>query len=399
MAEVMMRRLLKIVMSLMLLALSLASLTPTASDACSWDYIIWAKSKKSDTPLFRFVEGEKTGYIDQTGKIVIPAQFKGFGNRGGDFFAGLAFVYTKDGSKVIDPQGNAFSLSGISSFGEFSEGLAQARLKDGDVGVVINRKGEIAFVNLFDSIGDFSEGLAPVTIDNKIGYIDTSGKVVVEPRFIKGWGFSDGVARVIESGPCKYFDDTPCLGISVIPYSSNRSSAEVQASPECQYSFIDKQGKLLTEKKFADAKDFSEGLAPVKEGDKWGYMDKSGNFVIPPQFGIAWSFSEGLARVRVNGLFGYIDSAGAYVISPTYKSAGDFSEGFAVVVDKNQKYWFIDKTGKQAFTESYDAASDFVLGLAHIRVGKEYESSTWAYIDHTGKVVFTYGRKQQVKAK
>jgi len=34
---------------------------------CSWDYPVWPKSKKSDTPLFRFVVNERygAGYIDQ----------------------------------------------------------------------------------------------------------------------------------------------------------------------------------------------------------------------------------------------------------------------------------------------------------------------------------------------
>jgi hypothetical protein len=34
--------------------------------ACSWDYPGWPKSKKSDTPLFRFVINERygAGYID-----------------------------------------------------------------------------------------------------------------------------------------------------------------------------------------------------------------------------------------------------------------------------------------------------------------------------------------------
>jgi len=44
---------------------------------CSWDYPVWPKSKKSDTPLFRFVVNEKygAGYIDRQGKIVIRPQY------------------------------------------------------------------------------------------------------------------------------------------------------------------------------------------------------------------------------------------------------------------------------------------------------------------------------------
>ncbi|HAA27993.1 MAG TPA: hypothetical protein DCE56_10440 [Cyanobacteria bacterium UBA8553] len=49
---------------------------------------------------------------------------------------------------------------------------------------------------------------------------------------------------------------------------------------------------------FAQADSFSEGLARVKIGNKWGYIDKKGKLVIQPQFDEAASFSEGLALVK-----------------------------------------------------------------------------------------------------
>ena len=49
---------------------------------------------------------------------------------------------------------------------------------------------------------------------------------------------------------------------------------------------------------FAQADSFSEGLARVKIGNKWGYIDKKGKLVIQPQFDEAASFSERLALVK-----------------------------------------------------------------------------------------------------
>ncbi len=49
---------------------------------------------------------------------------------------------------------------------------------------------------------------------------------------------------------------------------------------------------------FDQADSFSEGLARVKIGNKWGYIDKKGKLVIQPQFDEAASFSEGLALVK-----------------------------------------------------------------------------------------------------
>lgn len=42
---------------------------------------------------------------------------------------------------------------------------------------------------------------------------------------------------------------------------------------------------------------YSEGLAGVREGDKWGFIDVSGMGVIKPRFEGVGEFSEGLAPV------------------------------------------------------------------------------------------------------
>ena len=65
---------------------------------------------------------------------------------------------------------------------------------------------------------------------------------------------------------------------------------------------------------FDRASPFSEGLALVKIGDKYGYINKEGQYVINPQFNSALSFSEGLAAVGIGGKGGYINREGQLVI-------------------------------------------------------------------------------------
>jgi uncharacterized lipoprotein YddW (UPF0748 family) len=55
---------------------------------------------------------------------------------------------------------------------------------------------------------------------------------------------------------------------------------------------------VVIQPQFEQADEFSEGLARVKTGDKWGYIDTKGKFAIQPQLDEANSFSEGLALVR-----------------------------------------------------------------------------------------------------
>lgn len=75
---------------------------------CSLSYPVWPKSKRSDTPLFRFVieEPNGAGYINREGKIVIPPQLRVGAGNDGDFFNGRAKVTLKDGTDVyIDTAG------------------------------------------------------------------------------------------------------------------------------------------------------------------------------------------------------------------------------------------------------------------------------------------------------
>ena len=56
---------------------------------------------------------------------------------------------------------------------------------------------------------------------------------------------------------------------------------------------------------------FSEGLAPVRVGGKYGYIDKAGTVVINPQYQWAGAFSEGLAALNIAGAWGFVNRQGS----------------------------------------------------------------------------------------
>jgi hypothetical protein len=58
---------------------------------------------------------------------------------------------------------------------------------------------------------------------------------------------------------------------------------------------------------------FSQGLAAVKIGNKWGYINSLGYMVIQSQFELAGNFINGIAEVIVNGQCRYIDRTGKYI--------------------------------------------------------------------------------------
>ena len=61
----------------------------------------------------------------------------------------------------------------------------------------IDTTGEMMIEPGFDNVGNFSEGLAAARINFKHGFIDRKGEWVIEPRFDWAWDFSEGLAAVM----------------------------------------------------------------------------------------------------------------------------------------------------------------------------------------------------------
>ena len=138
----------------------------------------------------------------------------------------------------------------------------------------------------------------------------------------------------------------------------------------------------LTSQQFDDARSFSEGLASVKVGGKWGYINNQGKHIIQPLFDdAAENFSEGLASVKVGKKFVYINNKGKRVIQPQFDYAGNFSEKLAAVLIGG-KWGYIDKQGNSAIQPKVDYAGNFSEKLAVVRIGKKY-----GYIDNRGNHV------------
>jgi hypothetical protein len=64
---------------------------------------------------------------------------------------------------------------------------------------------------------------------------------------------------------------------------------------------------------FDEAETFSEGLAKVKVGAKWGFVDRQGSMTINPTFDEAASFNDSTAWVRIGKQVGYINETGKFI--------------------------------------------------------------------------------------
>ena len=90
--------------------------------------------------------------------------------------------------------------------------------------------------------------------------------------------------------------------------------------------FTDSKGNIIIDKQFDGVSSFSNGLAKVKQNDKWGYVNTKGEIVIPCVYDDANYFFEGLAKVKQNGKWMIIDSNGQVIIPECDMSATSWSK-------------------------------------------------------------------------
>ena len=180
----------------------------------------------------------------------------------------------------------------------------------------------------------FKEGLACVQENEKYGFIDEQGNVVVPIEYdqIVGGGFNNGIAIVIKYG---------------------------------DFGLVNAKGELVLPCEYEECMPYSNsnGVIRVMKNNKYGLWHKDKGLVVPCQYDYVSGFYDGLARVSLkNGneyvdsdgahitpvIGGYVDMEGKVVIPLIYDLGSDFSYGLAAV-SKNGKMGFVDKTGHTTF--------------------------------------------------
>jgi hypothetical protein len=151
-----------------------------------------------------------------------------------------------------------------------------------------------------------SEILFPLRINNRYGFINNKGQLILDPIFEFAQPFSDDRALIQKNG---------------------------------KYGFINTRGEVvfyvegITSHQWI--RSFSNGLAAVRSNNRqWGFVDKDGQFVISPQFYHVRNFTEGVAAVKKNAtsMYIYIDKTGREAFpGKTFKVAYQKSEGYMVV--------------------------------------------------------------------
>ena len=269
----------------------------------------------------------------------------------------------------------------------------------------IDKTGKYVIEPQYDEIRPFDEsGLAAVKINDKWGTIDKMGKVVVEPQFEYPLHFKDGLAEVIldyrEVGlvditgkyVLKLQNDASAYSFEYKGFDEN-GLAEVKVNNK--YGLMDKTGKfvlnpqyeeLYYEKEDKTYKIFSYFLDSEENSEeKWGFFDYASGIVVEPQFDLKFNLSipeisifdeNGLACVEVNGKFEFVEPC-------------EGCPGSGRTVKVSGKWGIIDRTGKFVVEPKFETIWNFKDGLAVVGTERSQygDIDKWGIIDMTGKFI------------
>lgn len=350
--------------------------------------------------------GDKWGYINTEGEMVIQPQYDYAADF--DHDTGLAYVERDVGSGkqavMIDKSGNVVVEQGYMSFRQtfakngllLAEYYENANYTDPCKYGYVDRTGRWVIQPKYNNADSFNDsGLAAARIDKKWGFINETGDFVVQPQYDIIYSFKEcGFAEVVVDGKWGTIDQTGNLviqpkytwGKSIFDdrsYLADNGDAIVVL--DGKWGIIDKTGKIIIPVQYDRIEPFADnGLAVAAIDGKWGYLDRNNQWVIQPQYDNGTSFNgSGFAGIMSGDKWGLIDQTGKVVVQPQYDQVYSYKGKCVVRVLLDNKWGLIDQTGKLIVQPQYDEIRYFdVNNLAKIS-----SNGKWGLIDQTGKIV------------
>lgn len=331
-------------------------------------------------------DGERVGFVDELGKIVIKPQFAS----ANAFSDGLSVVTAVTGAKTatgsgvekvgaIDRHGNIVVTPIYDGMTDFEHGMAIAHTTEEGTGrqidYAVNNQGRL---------------MGTSQMPTRMSSMENFGSVIkVRTQMVLSLHKPDGT--IID---LKDYDDIDTLSPGRRnPYDARDGFISKPAFPEYfktsadnLYGLIDANGKEILAPRYKQINSFRRGVAEVSTADgqeeyvdshgktifkidglsltpfddlvagivkgRWHFFDKAGHEVsvpkidsILPDIDGTW-FSDGMGAVVIKGKCGFVDANGKVVLPPIYDYATSFHGGYAAVW-QGDGWFFVNKQGSQ----------------------------------------------------
>ncbi len=198
---------------------------------------------------------------------------------------------------------------------------------------------------------------APKLVNNEIkyGYIDATGKFVLEPAFDAAMDFNDGAAVVMmDSKYCVIDDGGNILFVNEGPINDYRNGyavfAKVDTNGNSSYGYLDTKGNVVIEPGFTQASNFTkDGKAYVSKGNGlYEQIDKTGAVLESYDLGSKYNYAISIE----DGYLVYPETDTNTVGVITMKGEDIFRPKYSDIVYLGNDLFGMKKPGLESYEES-----------------------------------------------
>lgn len=254
--------------------------------------------------------------------------------------------------------------------------------------------------------------------EGKVGLLDTTGKVRVEPLYEELEFLTPTLLRVSKQSQVELLDATTGHSIeggrydAIIPLPDGLLKVQLGK----KYGLINEKGSVLLKLDYDEIENYLHSFSYIlHEGGEYGLANKQGEIVLPLVYEEVIPLSNGLIKVHKGGLWGLYTTEGEVVLPVEYHEITPFLDGktvvrkgerFAIFNAKGRRlvkfkydyiqpqtaeplllakratqYGYLTKTGQKASNFRYTKAKAFADGRAAVN-----KDGTWGFMNEEGKL-------------
>lgn len=259
-------------------------------------------------------------------------------------------------------------------------------------GTLLGGMGYYVFARSKDSDKLFAEGLTAVqNSENKWGYINKNGKVVIGFEFDNAFNFTaNKLALVKKNGRFGYINTKGKLEIDYIYQDALSFDGNIAiCKRDDMYGIIDKNGEVVCDFTYRNISSFQGNYAIARQGSYYGIIDRNGEVIVDFEYSLIDQVNTTYFRYVKNQVncVEFLDVDGDYNFSNKVYS-GNFQDVILVpdgsfIFKRNGYYGLMNKTGETVIPANY---VDLTYGggkyLRYSSTGDYY-----GYLDFEGNVV------------
>lgn len=255
----------------------------------------------------------------------------------------------------------------------------------------MNSTGRIVIQPQYDEVGPFRNGLAVVSKDSKYGVINKKNELIVDFVYDEILDFQQDRAIAIKNGNYNLIDRSGRhISSSSFKDIFNFSNQIYIGLRDSLYLFLDKNLKEISNLKFQEIGDLKSGFSISQLNDYYGVIDSNLNVKIKFEFNEIEPFDKGIFVYTSNGKKGLIRFDGFKITEAVYDEISNLNfENNTVLVKTGSLISWLKKDGMKFidFTTEYFPnaleVAQFSKGLAVFKKKGKY-----GFVDEKGKLAF-----------